>query len=72
VDNILFFPATSLRKEAETLADVFGGSQSTPEGHQGVGGGSGGQGGGGQLNQREEQGMFPKPGHRPPRQFGQS
>jgi hypothetical protein len=58
VDNILFFPATSRREEAETLADVFGGGQSTPEGHQGVGGGQG-QGGGGQVNQREEQGMFP-------------
>jgi hypothetical protein len=59
VDNILFFPATSLRKEAKTLADVFVGGQSTPEGHQGVGGGSGGEGGAGQVNQREEKGMLP-------------
>jgi hypothetical protein len=57
VDNILFFPATSRREEAETLADVFSGGQSTPEGQVGVNGGQGQQGG--QVNQREEQGMFP-------------
>jgi hypothetical protein len=40
------------RREAETLADVFGGNQSSPKGQAVQGGG--GQGGGGQVNQREE------------------